>query len=141
MENKYQYSKKIPIVTGVIFISFTLLSMFFGDIIDSTLAMTSISVSGGIFGSSIIWYLKKSQVENSFKLKCEQLKQTVNYRLYFIEESLKLQKKYNVSSYQIDEIESKGPIDEMENSTMDNLSQIVDEYDREGHEKINLQNY
>ena len=60
MENKYQYSKKIPIVTGVIFISFTLLSMFFGNIIDSTLAMTSISVSGGIFGSSIIWYLKKS---------------------------------------------------------------------------------
>lgn len=141
MKNKYQYSKKIPIVTGVIFISFTLLSMFFGNIIDSTLAMTSISVSGGIFGSSIIWYLKKSQVENSFKLKCEQLKQTVNYRLYFIEETLKLQKKYNVSSYQIDEIESKGPIDEMENSTMDNLSQIVDEYDREGHEKINLQNY
>ena len=141
MENKYQYSKKIPIVTGVIFISFTLLSMFFGNIIDSTLAMTSISVSGGIFGSSIIWYLKKSQAENSFKLKCEQLKQTVNYRLYCIEETLKLQQKYNVSSYQIDEIESKGPIDEMENSTMDNLSQIVDEYDREGHEKINLQNY
>ena len=141
MENKYQYSKKIPIVSGVIFISFTLLSMFFGNIIDSTLAMTSISVSGGIFGSSIIWYLKKSQVENSFKLKCEQLKQTVNYRLYFIEETLKLQQKYNVSSYQIDEIESKGPIDEMENSTMDSLSQIVDEYDREGHEKINLQNY
>lgn len=134
MKEHYQYSKKIPIITGIIFIVMVLLIFFQNatgnyDYVNASVSISIISISGGIFGSSIIWYLKKAQVENSFKLRCMQFEKASEQRLKFIEGTLKLQKKYNVTSQQIEEIEFQNPIDEMEEESLNSLKQTVEQYD------------
>lgn len=111
------------------------------DYINASVSVSIISISGGIFGSSIIWYLKKAQVENSFKLRCMQFEKASEQRLKFIEGTLELQKKYNITSQEIQEIECQSPIDEMEEESLCNLKQTVEQYEMEGHEPVQINNY
>ena len=78
--HKIEYSKKIVITTGAIFISQVILSNLFSWFNKDTSIFTySIPTSGGIFGSSVAFYLNKAKMENVCKGKIKFFKFKMNY--------------------------------------------------------------
>lgn len=101
-----QYSKLLPILTGLFFgvtLGFSILEGL--SVTDygggSTIFVTALTVSGGVFGSSIIWYMKKAQVENVFKVKSTLYKTISEEQIRYAEEMLRLQEEYKVSQDKI----------------------------------------
>ena len=72
-KNKFQFSKLIVIVACTIFAVclYKGFTVDFSTVIDMSFYVTSITVSGSVFLTTIVWYLKKSQSENNVKLKIE----------------------------------------------------------------------
>lgn len=148
MENhnkKITTSKICLVTTGFIFVSITivcLLSIIHSEsIFDTTVFVTAITVSGGIFGSNLVWYSKKSASENHYKLRMSMYEDVVNQRLYFNEEMLKLRKKYNVSEDVMENINNYGEIDEMMDDALCNVKDKLDR-DQDDIESPNeLQNF
>lgn len=86
-KQKIQYSKQLPVFTGIIFICCLVraFTMDFSNYMDLTVYATIITVSGSIFGSTIVWYMKKAQVENNVKLKIELYKTAFQEQLKYKE--------------------------------------------------------
>lgn len=122
-----QYSKVLPIVTGIIFLACLGLPIYFRDI-DTSIFISAIGISGGIFGSSIIFYLKKAQVENTYKIKISLYEKAAEVRL-----------KYNKEMASINNMQ-----DDMQDIMEDALSdakQTVDSAMDEAASPIELNNY
>ena len=84
---KIQYSKLLPFITCFVFL-ICLYQTFitdFSSYVDLTLYATIITVSGSIFGTTIVWYMKKAQVENNVKLKIELYKTAFQEQLKYKE--------------------------------------------------------
>lgn len=135
----YQYSKKIPIITGILFVFVLLCSILPFFCVDSTIWISLISATGGVFTSAIIWYMKKAQIENAYKLKMGLYEKASEVRLKFLRESLKIQKKYGVTQTELNEIEFNNPIDDFEDAALSDLQQTVDTHFQEGEQTIDLQ--
>lgn len=126
------WSKILLIITGIIFIA--VISVSFGCLIimkenmyDTAIFVTSITVSGSIFGSNLCWYSKKSTSENHYKLRLSMYEDIINDRLYFNEEMMKLKKKYGTSEEDISDIDDSGEIDELMNDEFSNMHGKMDE--------------
>ena len=115
-EKKFQYSKLLPIITGIIFIGclYHVFSVNLENYVDLTVMATCVTVSGGIFGSTILGYVKKAQSENNVKLKIELYKTASRERLKYNEQMMILKKKYEFSDEQIMELENESPMAESE---------------------------
>ena len=120
------FSKGIPVVTGSLFILTLLVCVFLSNfnknVYDTTVMVTAISVTGAIFGSSLIWYFKKAGSENQYKLRMSMYEDVVNQRLYFTEEMLKLRIKYGASEEDIAMIDDEGEIDDLMEETFQNMN-------------------
>lgn len=120
------FSKGIPVVTGSLFIITLLVCVFLSNfnknVYDTTVMVTAISVTGAIFGSSLIWYFKKAGSENQYKLRMSMYEDVVNQRLYFTEEMLKLRIKYGASEEDIAMIDDEGEIDDLMEETFQNMN-------------------
>lgn len=103
--NKFQYSKMLPIATGLLFIAITIPCFIFP--IDSSIAMTTIGITGSVFGSSIIFYLRKAQTENSYKIRLSLYQEATKQRLFYNSNMMKLRKKYELDDYLVQEIENQ----------------------------------
>lgn len=92
MDKRLQYSKILPIVTGLIFIAVLIkgLSIDLDTMTDTAVFVTAITVSGGIFGATLKYYMNKSQAENVYKLK-----------LGLYKEASKEHYKYNEKMYEL----------------------------------------
>lgn len=104
-----QYSKILPFITGIVF-AVCLFFAFTADVsslMDTSIYATAITISGGIWGSTIVWYSKKAQSENLSKLKIELYKQSTNERLRFNKEMMELKKQYEMTDEDVEEIELK----------------------------------
>lgn len=55
--------------------------------------MTAISVTGAVFGSTLVWYAKKAQAENVSRIKIEHVKETAKVEWDLWQKKAKLQKK------------------------------------------------
>lgn len=138
-----QYSKILPIITGIIFIG-TLIKGFtmdFGAVMDTTFYVSGLTISGGLFGSAIISYLRKAQLENVQKIKGNIYSLATTERLRFIEESYKLKIKYGMTDSDIEEAEMISPMDEFENDALNSMSLTGDMAMDEASEKVEIQNY
>lgn len=94
--SKLEFSKKIVIITGVIFLS-VLLDVCIGakfGIDTSSYATQAIVTTGGILGASIVFYLNKSKIENLSKGK-------IRFALLKLRLNLKLKDKISDENYQI----------------------------------------
>ena len=125
-DKKVTFSKGIPVVTGVLFILTLIVCIVCinlnQNIFDTAVMVTAISVTGAIFGSSLIWYFKKAGSENQYKLRMSMYEDVVNQRLYFTEEMLKLRIKYCASEDDIAEIDAIGEIDDLMEETFQNMN-------------------
>ncbi|MBR6289396.1 MAG: hypothetical protein IKR19_08675 [Acholeplasmatales bacterium] len=144
-DKKVTYSKGIPIITGALFILTLIvciiLSNFNKNVFDTTVMVTSISVTGAIFGSSLIWYFKKAGSENQYKLRMSMYEDVVNQRLYFTEEMLKLRIKYGASEDDIAEIDAIGEIDDLMEETFQNMNNKMNQEQDEFETPNDLQNF
>lgn len=67
---KVEYSKKIVLWTGIIFLSQLILACIFSwYATDTSIFAYTIPTSGGIFGASVGFYLNKAKIENVCKGK------------------------------------------------------------------------
>lgn len=138
-----EYSKKIPIVTGIIF--FFCLAMSFvspmNTVVDASIGVAAITVSGSIFGTSLVWVLKKFAMENAFILKLEIFKQSSKERLKYNEAMIKLMKKYHMTREDIEDIEEGSFMDEMNEESLDSLQETVNSSIETATEEIELQSF
>lgn len=80
--NKVQFSKKIAVVTTILFI-FTLLLSYFCPAADPAYNIAAIGVAGSIQLTTFVWYLKKSQAENIVKLQTAYVKELSEIRFEY----------------------------------------------------------
>lgn len=124
-----EFSKKIVIISGVLFI-LTLLDLRWAvraglDV--SGYATQQILTTGGIFGASIVFYLNKSKIENLSKGK-------IRFLLLKLRLELRLRDKIPAESYQII-LEEINKIEAMLDSKLDGaLEEAI-------QQEVDLQNY
>ena len=126
------WSKIWLLITGLIFCgilvtSFVSIIIMKETVFDTTIFVTSITVSGSIFGSNLCWYSKKATSENHYKLRISMYEDIINDRLYFNEEMMKLKKKYNMTEEDVDDIDNSGEIDELMDDEFNDMHNKMDE--------------
>lgn len=91
-----QYSKALPIVTCLIFIACLAFGFYLqkNNVMDTTYAVTAVTVSGGIFGTTVLWYMKKAQSENNIKLRGFAYEKETQERIKYLEKEMELKVKY-----------------------------------------------
>lgn len=124
-----EFSKKIVIVTGILFI-LSLLDIrgaVRGGFDVSGYATQQIVTTGGIFGASIIFYLNKSKIENLSKGK-------IRFVLLKLRLELKLKDKISEENYQLI-LEEINEIENMLDSKLDgSLEEAI-------QRELEIQNY
>lgn len=142
-KEKFQFSKIIVIVSCVIFMAclYKGFTTDFTTITDVSFYVTSVTISGGVFSSTIIWYLKKSQSENNVKLKIEMYKVSSKERLKYNEEMMILKKKYEISDEQLMELENNSPMVDFEQDALSSINALINMAENEAESFVEMQNY
>lgn len=142
-EKKFQYSKLLPIITGIIFIGclYHIFSIELENYVDLTVMTTSVTVSGGIFGSTILGYVKKSQSENNAKLKIELYKVASSERLKYNEQMMILKKKYEFSDEQVTDLENDSPMDDFSEKALSSIEDTLSMAESDAESPVEIQNY
>lgn len=142
-KKKVQYSKLLPIITGIIFVGclYHVFSIHLESYVDLTVMATCITVSGGIFGSTILGYVKKAQSENNVKLKIEMYKVASHERLKYNEQMMILKKKYEFSDEQIMELENDSPMGGFEYEALSDISDVINMAESDAETLVETQTY
>lgn len=117
MNQKIQFSKKIAIVTTILFI-FTLLLSYFCPAADPAYNVAAIGVAGSIQLTTFVWYLKKSQAENVVKLQTAYVRELSEIRFEYNKKMAEL----GLADERFDEI-----CDNAEMTGMERLDERADE--------------
>jgi hypothetical protein len=128
-KRKTEFSKKLVIVTGALFIlSLFLVRMDMKEGYDiSSYATQIILTTGGIFGASIVFYLNKAKIENLSKAK-------IRFVLLRLRLELRLKDQIPAEAYSLI-VEEINAIDRMMDTKLDGaLEEAI-------HQEIEIQNY
>jgi len=98
MKKRPQYSKILVLVTGIIFLIclWYCLTRDASNVYDMSLYTGAVTITGGVFGSAIIWYEKKSQAENVSKIKLQHVKDVAKIEFNLYEKKIRLQKELGI---------------------------------------------
>jgi hypothetical protein len=113
-EPRFQFSKLLTIGSLVLFI-WTLskgLYIDFTEVFDTTIYVTAITISGGIFGVCLKSYMSKSKAENIYKIQKTMYEDVMDIKLHYNEEMMKLISQYNVTQEEIDMSDMTNPIND-----------------------------
>lgn len=99
---KFEFSKFVTLIVILLFIGTLISSIFYlywsdGNIIDSAIAVTAMTVTGGMVTLVIKHYMSKAKVENIYKIQLGMMEDLIKNRLTYNEEMYKLGKKYRLS--------------------------------------------
>lgn len=127
-DKKFTFSKIIVILSWIIFIACLIVNVISANnnAYDTSVLVTATSVCGAITGSTTIWYQKKATTENQYKLRMGLYSTSIDERLRFNEEMLKLQKKYNVTEEELMQLDEKGNADEFMDLALNSAIEILD---------------
>ena len=127
-KHNLEFSKALIFVCGAIFIGTLLfcLTRDYTTIIDTAFYVSAITISGSVFLTSVVNYLKKAQAENAYKIQNRMYENVMKVRLSYNEEMLKLRQKYNVPQEEIGEIEMESPIDDMSDTALSNMQNAIE---------------
>lgn len=131
-EKRFTTSKVWLFITGLLFVLIILavfcLMTTSDTILDTSIYVTAITVSGGIFGSNLCWYSKKAGSENQYKLRISMYETAVDKRLYYNEEMLKLREKYGVSQEELNQIDYDGDMDDFSSDELSGAKNKLDQF-------------
>lgn len=124
-------SKILAYITSAIFIA-TVVVGYIGTFMstDSTITdvavfVTSISISGGVYGSSMKYYFNKAKSENVIKEQLRAYKEIMKIRLNYNESMMKLKREYDMSDEDVSEIESESPIDDVSEDLIVGINETI----------------
>ncbi len=142
MNNKLQYSKFLPIATGLIFIAvlFKGLSLDFEQLTDTAVFVAAISVSGGIFGATLKHYMNKSQAENVYKLKLGLYKEASKEHFKYNEKMYELKWRYKDMQAFDDELDD-AMLSQFEDSALSDAETTIDTQMSNASENVEIENY
>ena len=141
MNNKFQYSKILPLITFILFCG-CIVRCFFIDIsnvYDLSLYMAIITSSGTLCLTAVVWYLKNSQAEKVARIKADTYRVASEERYKYNEKMLKLKSEYNYTDEEIYDVENDSPLDEFEHDALNSMSSSVDSAMDEATESIEPQ--
>lgn len=140
MKNKIQFSKILTIASALLFI-WSLLKGFttdFSAVYDTTVYVTSITVSGGIFGLCLKSYMSKSKAENIYKIQKGMYEDIMDIKLKYNENMMKLTQQYQMTQDDVDMVDINSPINEGMNDIMSDMRENLNNhlYDTKSEDEI-----
>lgn len=146
-DKKVTWSKGMLLCSTLIFISviglvfWLYISGNIQNMYDVTLLATVVTVTGGIFGSNLVWYSKKAGSENQYKLRMAMYEESAKVRLDFNEKMMQMKKKYDMTEDDIIDIDSSGDMDEFMDAASSNVTAGLDEAQTEFDSPDTLESY
>ena len=142
----FQFSKIIILVMLIIFV-FTLYQVIIvrpntESYMDTASDCAALTVAGGILGTAIIQYFKKSATENIPKIQTSLYKDTMDIRLEYNEKMMELKHKYDMMDDDIYEIENQSQMDEISDNVLNNAVSELDSRSSDAHTDVDsIQSY
>lgn len=130
MNNTVQFSKFLTIFSAVLFI-WCLLEGFradFSQILDTAVYVTSITVSGGIFGLCLKSYMSKAKAENIYKVQHGMYEDIMNIKLKYNERMMQLIQEYQMTQSDVDMMDMDSPINDGVNDIMSDMRENVNNH-------------
>lgn len=130
MKPKIQFSKILTIGSLTLFV-WSLLKGFstdFTQVYDTTVYVTAITISGGIFGVCLKSYMGKSKAENVYKVQQTMYENIMNVKLAYNEHMMQLIQKYNITQDEIDMNEFVSPINDGAESVINDMRENIDNH-------------
>lgn len=139
-EPKIQFSKLLTIGSLLLFI-WTLLKGLYIDytsVYDTTVYVTAITISGGIFGVCLKAYMSKSKAENIYKVQKTMYEDIMDIKLKYNQQMMKLIQEYQISQDEIDMNDMSSPISEGVDSIISDMKENVNNhlYDTKTEDEI-----
>lgn len=79
-----QFAKKVVVTTSLVFLLSIISALVWSWLYKNTdVFMYIIPVTGGVWGTSIIWYMKKSQLENGIKIQLGMIRELLEMKNEF----------------------------------------------------------
>lgn len=143
IEPKFQFSKILAIGSLVLFI-ISLLQGFTTDLsqaYDTTIYVTAITISGGIFGVCLKSYMSKSKAENIYKIQKTMYEDIMDIKLKYNEGMMQLSQKYNMTQGDIDIIDSVSPISDGVNNILNDMNESISNHLSSTKNEDEIENY
>ena len=139
-EPKIQFSKLLTIGSLLLFV-WTLLKGLYIDytsVYDTTVYVTAITISGGIFGVCLKAYMSKSKAENIYKVQKTMYEDIMDIKLKYNQQMMKLIQEYQISQDEIDMNDMSNPISEGADSIISDMKENVNNhlYDTKTEDEI-----
>lgn len=143
MKHKIQFSKILTIGSLMLFVWALLkgFSMDFTQVYDTTVYVTAITISGGIFGVCLKSYMSKSKAENIYKVQQTMYENIMNVKLAYNEHMMQLIQKYNITQDEIDVNEFDSPINNGVDSIMNDMRENIDNHLYDTKTEDEIENY
>ena len=138
-----QYSKTILVALGIVFCVclYKAFTVDYSTVLDVSIYASALTISGGMLGTGILQYYKKSQAENVFKLKIELYKQASREKLYYNEQMIKLKSRYILSEEEMMELENDSTMDGFVDSALSDATSTADNAMDDATSPVELQTY
>lgn len=130
MNNKVQFSKFLTIFSVVLFIwcLFEGFNTHFGEVYDTAVYVTSITVSGGIFGLCLKSYMSKAKAENIYKVQHGMYEDIMDIKLKYNERMMQLTQEYQMTQSDVDMMDVDSPINDGINDIMSDMRENVNNH-------------
>ena len=127
---KIQFSKLLTIGSLLLFVwtLFKGLYIDYTSVYDTTVYVTAITISGGIFGVCLKSYMSKSKAENIYKVQKTMYEDIMGIKLRYNEQMMKLIKEYQVTQDEIDINDMSNPISEGVESVISDMKENVNNH-------------
>lgn len=127
---KIQFSKLLTIGSLSLFIwtLFKGLYIDYTSVYDTTVYVTAITISGGIFGVCLKAYMSKSKAENIYKVQKTMYEDIMGIKLKYNEQMMQLIKEYQITQDEIDINDMSNPISEGVESVISDMKENVNNH-------------
>ena len=139
-EPKIQFSKLLTIGSLLLFVwtLFKGLYIDYTSVYDTTVYVTAITISGGIFGVCLKAYMSKSKAENIYKVQKTMYEDIMDIKLKYNQQMMKLIQEYQITQDEIDMNDMSNPISEGVDSIISDMKENVNNhlYDTKTQDEI-----
>ena len=127
---KIQFSKLLTIGSLLLFVwtLFKGLYIDYTSVYDTTVYVTAITISGGIFGVCLKAYMSKSKAENIYKVQKTMYEDIMGIKLKYNEQMMQLIKEYQITQDEIDINDMSNPISEGVESVISDMKENVNNH-------------
>lgn len=142
-EPRIQFSKLLTLGSLTLFIwaLFQGFTTDFTQVYDTTVYVTAITISGGIFGVCLKSYMSKSKAENIYKVQRVMYEDIMNIKLSYNENMMKLNHQYNMTQDDLNLIDNVSPIDEGVDNILSDMRENINNHLYDTKTEDEIENY